>query len=75
MGGELVVRVSNLMANRIIDMDRKGKPWKIFYNANIQPRLPVSRTPDGGFSAARWEIRESGLLGPVSLYSLSLSTR
>ncbi len=74
-GGELVVRVSNLMANRIIDMDRKGKPWKIFYNANIQPRLPISRTPDGGFSAARWEIRESGLLGPVALYSLSLSTR
>ena len=71
-GGELVVKVSNLMANRIIDMDRNGKPWKIFYNANIQPRIPISRAPDGSFSAANWDIRESGLLGPVTLAALSV---
>ena len=71
-GGELTVRVSNLMANRIISMDRKGEPWKIFYNANIQPRIPISRAADGSFSAARWEIRESGLLGPVTLAPLAV---
>ena len=72
-GGELVVKVSNLMTNRIIDMDRKGKPWKIFYNANIQPRLPVSRDAQGGFTAAGWDIRPSGLLGPVTLTPLSIA--
>ncbi len=71
-GGELVVKVSNLMTNRIIDMDRKGKPWKIFYNANIQPRLPISRDVQGNFTAARWDIRPSGLLGPVTLSPLTV---
>ena len=66
------MKVSNLMANRIIDMDRKGQEWKILYNANISPRLPVSRGRDGQFSAARWDIRESGLLGPVTLAPLTL---
>ena len=69
-GGELVVKVSNLMANRIIDMDRKGQEWKVLYNANISPRLPISRGPGGQFSAAGWDIRESGLLGPVTLAPL-----
>jgi len=69
-GGELVIKVSNLMANRIIDMDRRGEHWQILYNANISPRLPISRGPDGGFSAARWDIRESGLMGPVTLAPL-----
>ena len=53
-------------------MDRNGKPWKIFYNANIQPRIPISRAPDGSFSAAGWDFRESGLLGPVTLSALSV---
>ncbi|MBO6238741.1 MAG: hypothetical protein J6N50_08095, partial [Bacteroidales bacterium] len=66
----LVIKVSNLMANRIIDMDRRGEHWQILYNANISPRLPISRGPDGGFSAARWDIRESGLMGPVTLAPL-----
>ncbi|MCR4824762.1 MAG: glycoside hydrolase family 2 protein [Bacteroidales bacterium] len=70
-GGELVVKVSNLMANRIIDMDRKGKPWKVLYNANIAPRLPVSRDARGNFTAAGWDIRESGLLGPVVITPLA----
>ncbi|MCR4859762.1 MAG: glycoside hydrolase family 2 protein [Bacteroidales bacterium] len=71
-GGKLVVKVSNSMANRIIDMDRTGKPWKVLYNANIQPRLPISRSPEG-FSAARWDFRESGLLGPVNLTPVALA--
>ncbi len=69
-GGELVVRVSNLMANRIAWMDRTGKPWKIFYNANIQARLREDRGPDGFFTAAAWEPAPSGLAGPVRLIPL-----
>ena len=72
-GGELTVCVSNLATNRIADMDRKGRPWKIFYNANIQPRLPVSRAADGSFTAAKWPLRESGLLGPVTLSPLKMA--
>ncbi|MBQ9660407.1 MAG: glycoside hydrolase family 2 protein [Bacteroidales bacterium] len=71
-GGQLVVKVSNLASNRIAEMDRKGEPWKIFYNANIQPRLPVSRGPEGSFTAARWPLRDSGLLGPVTLAPLAV---
>ena len=69
-GGELKVVVSNLMENRISWMDRSGIPWRIFYNANIAPRGP-SRGPDGYFSAARWDIEPSGLLGPVTLTPLA----
>ena len=65
-GGELVVRVSNSCENRISYMDRSGIKWKIFYNANIAPR-GGSRGPDGFFSAAKWPVEDSGLLGPVTL--------
>ena len=34
---ELEVRVTNLMANRIIDMDRGGVNYKKFYNVNFAP--------------------------------------
>ena len=70
-GGELVVRVSNLMANRIAWMDKTGQPWKIFYNANIQARLRENRGPDGFFTAAAWDPAESGLLGPVCIRPLA----
>jgi hypothetical protein len=63
----LEVDVTNQMANRIADLDRRGVPWKKFYNINFPARLPENRGPDGLFSAARWEPLESGLLGPVTL--------
>ncbi len=66
-GGVLRIRVSNSMENRISYMDRNGIPWKNFYNANIQARLPEDRGPDGYFTAAKWETVDSGLLGPVTL--------
>ena len=59
--------VTNQMANRIADLDRRNVPWKRFYNVNFPARLPENRGPDGLFSAARWEPLESGLLGPVTL--------
>jgi hypothetical protein len=66
----LEVSVSNLMANRIADMDRRGVVWKKFYNANIAAHDAANRGSDGLFSAATWTPRESGLIGPVTLTPL-----
>ena len=63
----LEVDVTNQMANRVADLDRRNVPWKRFYNVNFPALLPENRGPDGLFSAARWEPLESGLLGPVTL--------
>jgi alpha-L-rhamnosidase len=63
----LEVDVTNRMANRIADLDRRGVPWKKFHNVNFPARLPENRGADGLFSAARWETLDSGLLGPVTL--------
>lgn len=69
-GGELKVVVSNSMENRIAWMDRNEMPWRIFYNANIAARSPMSRGADGFFSAVRWPVQPSGLIGPVTLTPL-----
>lgn len=69
-GGELVVRVSNSMENRISYMDKNEMPWRILYNANIAGRTAESRGPDGMFSALKWGVADSGLIGPVSLTPL-----
>src|SRR5690606_2490038 len=62
----LQVEVSNLMANRVADLDRRGVFWKRFYNVNFPARLAENRR-DGLFTAAHWAPLESGLLGPVSI--------
>jgi len=66
--GENVVeiRVSNLMANRIADLDKAGVFWKKFYNINFPARRPENRK-NGLFDASQWKPRESGLIGPVRL--------
>ncbi len=66
----LEILVTNLAANRIADLDRRGVPWKIFYNANMPARLPENRGADGLFTAAHWSPRPSGLIGPVTLTPL-----
>ncbi|MEO6528755.1 MAG: glycosylhydrolase-like jelly roll fold domain-containing protein, partial [Gemmatimonadaceae bacterium] len=63
----LEVAVSNLMANRIADLDRRGVQWKKFYNTNFPARLGANRGPDGMFTAAKWTPLPSGLAGPVTL--------
>jgi hypothetical protein len=63
----LEVEVSNLMANRIIDLERRGVKWKKFYNTNFPARRPENRGTDGLFDASRWSPKDSGLLGPVTL--------
>lgn len=55
---ELEVEVTNLMANRMADLDRRRVPWQKFYFVNLDYKP---------FSAANWEPLPSGLLGPVAL--------
>jgi hypothetical protein len=62
----LEVHVSNLMANRIIDLDKRNVLWKKFYNVNFPARKAENRV-NGLFSAAHWSPKTSGLLGPVRL--------
>ena len=63
----LEVRVSNLMANRVADLDRRGAAWKKFYNVNFAARLRENRGRDGLFNASPWPPRDAGLIGPVTL--------
>ncbi len=64
---ELRIEVSNLMANRIRKMDLEQVFWKRFYNVNFPSRRAENRGPDGLFTARNWDVRPSGLKGPVRL--------
>ena len=68
----LEIEVSNLMANRIADLDRRGVFWKRFYNINVSARTRENLGPAGVFDASQWEVRPSGLEGPVYLNPLFL---
>ena len=63
---ELQVIVTNGMANRVIDLEKRGVEWKKFYNINMPARLAENRGADGLFTAAKWQPKPSGLLGPVT---------
>lgn len=67
----LEVLVSNLMANRIADMDRRGARWKKFYNVNFPASRAENRNAAGLFDASKWPPLESGLLGPVTITPVS----
>jgi len=67
----LEVKVSNRMANRIADLDRRNVFWKKFYNVNFPARKSENRK-DGLFDASKWKPVDSGLLGPVKLVPLNL---
>jgi hypothetical protein len=58
---ELTVEVTNLSANRIRDLDRRGVPWKKFEDINIVSHIYEP------FDASVWPLQPSGLLGPVQL--------
>jgi len=57
----LEVEVTNLMANRIADMDRRKVNWKKFYDTNFV------NIHYKNFDASDWPPMDSGLLGPVCL--------
>lgn len=67
---ELRIMVSNLMANRIRYMDLNGLEYKRFYNINF-PAHDAENRKDGLFHADHWAPKLSGLLGPVSLTTLT----
>jgi len=67
---ELSILVTNGMANRIADMDKRGIPWKKFYNINMPARLRQNTGADGLFTAAKWPAKPSGLPGPVTITPL-----
>jgi hypothetical protein len=57
----LEVEVTNLAANRVRDLDRRGVTWRIMKEINF---VNISYKP---FDASPWDIAPSGLLGPVTL--------
>ena len=58
---EIVIEVTNLSANRIRDLDIRGVDWKKFHDINLVSHMYKP------FDAAAWELKPSGLLGPVTL--------
>lgn len=60
----LEIEVTNLPANRIRDLDRRGVRWKKFRDANV---LGVDYKP---LDASSWPVRAAGLVGPVTLQPL-----
>lgn len=66
---QLEIKVANLMANRISDLDRKQVSWKKFYNVNFPARKSENRQ-NGIFNAAHWLPKPSGLGGSVMLIPL-----
>lgn len=60
----LEVRVTNVAANRIRDMDHRKVPWRIFHDINF---VNIQYRP---FDASGWAVRAAGLIGPVHLIPL-----
>ena len=54
----LEIEITNLSANRLRDMDKRGIDWEKFFFVNIFYKP---------FDASQWPIMDSGLLGPVTL--------
>ena len=67
-GNVLEVEVTNLSANRIRDLDQRGVPWRNFKDINF---VNIDYKP---FDASKWPLRMSGLLGPVTLQTMSATT-
>jgi hypothetical protein len=63
----LEISVTNLMGNRMADMERKEQKYKIFYNVNFPAHDAVNRGTDGLFTTKGWKPQESGLFGPVTI--------
>lgn len=68
---QLQIIVTNGMANRVIDVEKKGVLWKKFYNINMPARLVENRGTDGLFTPAKWQPSPSGLTGVVKLVPLN----
>ncbi|MCP4314362.1 MAG: hypothetical protein GY790_24165 [Bacteroidetes bacterium] len=60
----LEIEVTNLAANRIRELEKSGKEWKVFNNINMVNKDYKK------FDATSWEPVPSGLMGPVKLESV-----
>lgn len=60
-GNRLEVDVTNLSANRIRDLDRRGVQWRKFHDINFV-NIDYQK-----FDASQWPVMPSGLLGPVTI--------
>jgi hypothetical protein len=61
----LEIEVRNLSFNRVMDLDRKGVPWKNFHEINF---VNINYNP---YDASGAEPMPSGLLTPISLTPLN----
>jgi hypothetical protein len=61
----LAIEVTNLSANRLRDLDRRGADWKIMKDINLVTVHYQKIEP------ANWPIEPSGLLGPVRLLPMA----
>ena len=66
---KLEIEVTNLSANRIRELDRRGVKWKKFHDINFVSHLYRP------FDASKWDLKPSGLLGPVKLISYKDKSR
>jgi hypothetical protein len=64
-GNRLEVEVTSVNANRIRDLDRRGVKWKTFRDINF---VDIDYKP---FNASNWPLTDCGLLGPVTLTSVT----
>ncbi len=60
-GNVLEVEVTNLAANRLRDLDKRGVRWHEFHDIGF---VNIDYKP---FNAGNWAVQPSGLLGPVTL--------
>jgi hypothetical protein len=60
-GNVLEVELTNLSANRLRDLDRRGVTWRVFHDINV---VNIDYQP---LDASVWDVRPSGWLGPVTL--------
>ncbi|PBQ31339.1 glycoside hydrolase family 2 protein [Sphingobacteriaceae bacterium] len=69
---QLQIVVTNGMANRIIDLEKRGVEWKKFYNVNFPAHDAENRNKDNLFTAKSWTVRPSGLTEKVTLSPITL---
>lgn len=67
-GNKLEIEVTNLSANRIRDLDKRGVDWKYFRDINIV-NIDYKK-----FDASTWDLVDSGLIGPVQMIPLKAQT-
>jgi hypothetical protein len=67
----LKIEVTNIAANRIADMDRRGIKWKIFKDINVVNIKAGTAGTYVPMDASTYAERPAGLIGPVELVPLA----